>query len=253
MTSGLAALILAGSRGPSDPMAVAEGVTHKALIPVAGRPMIARVLDALRETPAISRIAISIEDPRTLEGIADDCDILPALSSPASSVLAALQELKTPLLLTTGDHALLRPEWITHFLDHLPDADVTAALARSEKVLAAVPGAKRTFLRFSNGAYSGCNLFHLANARAENAARFWLEMEAHRKQPLKLVARLGPVTALRYATGTLSLGDALERLSKLAGARAGVVEMPDGLAAVDVDKPDDLVLVRKILTSGRTQ
>jgi hypothetical protein len=45
----------------------------------------------------------------------------------------------------------------------------------------------------------------------------------------------------------LPLGSALKRLSKLAGARAGIVEMPDGLAAVDVDKPSDLALVRKIL------
>lgn len=251
MTTGLTALVLAGSRGPSDPMAIAEGVTHKALISVAGRPMIARVLDALRQAPAIARIAISIEDPQALNGVADDCEILPAQSSPALSVLAAVEKLKTPLLLTTGDHALLKPEWITYFLDHLPDADVAAALARSENVLAAVPDAKRTFLRFSDGAYSGCNLFHLATARAENAVRFWREMEAHRKQPLKLVARLGPVTALRYATRTLPLGAALQRLSKLAGARAGIVEMPNGLAAVDVDKPDDLALVRKILASGR--
>ena len=249
MTAGLTALVLAGSRGPSDPMALAEGVRHKALIPIAGRPMIARVLDALRRTPAIARIAISIEDTQALAGLTDDCEILPAQSSPAASVLAAVEKLKSPLLLTTGDHPLLRPEWISYFLDRLPAADITAALAGSEKVLTAVPGAKRTFLRFSDGAYSGCNLFYLANSQAENAVRFWREMEAHRKQPLKLASRLGPLTALRYATGTLPLGDALKRLSKLAGAKAGIVEMPDGFAAVDVDKPSDLALVRKILES----
>jgi GTP:adenosylcobinamide-phosphate guanylyltransferase len=209
--------------------------------------MIARVLDALRQTPAVTRIAISIEDPQALAGIASDCEILPAQPSPSLSVLSAIETLKTPLLLTTADHALLRPEWIEYFLAHLPDADVTAALARSESVLAATPGAKRTFLRFSNGAFSGCNLFYLANARAQNAARFWREIESHRKKPLKLAARLGPVTALRYATGMLPLNSALNRLSRLAGARAGIVEMPDGFTAVDVDKLSDLALVRKIL------
>jgi len=247
LTTGLTALVLAGSRGPSDPMAVAAGVTHKALIPVAGRPMIAHVLDALRHSPAISHIAISIEDTQALQAVAADCEILPAQASPSLSVLAAVEKLGTPLLVTTGDHALLKPEWIAYFLAHLPGADVAAALARSENVLTATPGAKRTFLRFSDGKFSGCNLFYLANVRAKNAISFWREMEAHRKSPLKLAARLGPVTALRYATGTLPLGEALARLSKLAGAKAGIVEMPDGLAAVDVDKLSDLVLVRKIL------
>jgi GTP:adenosylcobinamide-phosphate guanylyltransferase len=247
--TGLTALVLAGSRAPSDPMAAAEGVTHKALIPIAGRPMIARVLDALRRSPRIARIVVSIEDAGALSGLAGDCEIVAAQPSPSLSVAAAMETLKTPLLLTTADHALLRPEWIAYFLAHLPDADVVAALARAETVAAAVPGAARTFLRFSGGAFSGCNLFYLADPRAENAVRFWREMESHRKEPLKLAARLGFATALRYATGTLALDDALARLSKLAGARAGIVQMPDGLAAVDVDKPDDLALVRRILES----
>lgn len=250
MTTGLTALVLAGSRGAADPMAVAEGVTHKALIPIAGRPMIAHVLDALRLSPAISRIAVSIEDTHTLGTVAADCEILPAQASPSLSVLTAIERLGTPLLLTTGDHALLKPDWIAYFLAHLPNIDIAVALTRRENVLAATPGAKRTFLRFSDGSFSGCNLFYLANARANNAIGFWREMESHRKAPLKLAARLGPITALRYATGTLALGEALKRLSKLAGAQAGVVEMPYGLSAVDVDKPSDLALVRKILEPG---
>jgi CTP:molybdopterin cytidylyltransferase MocA len=231
-------------------MAVAEGVTHKALIPIAGRPMIAHVLDALRRSPAVSRIAISIEDAKGLKALAADCEILPAQASPSLSVLAAVEKLGTPLLVTTGDHALIRPEWIAHFLAHLPNTDIVAALARSENVLAATPEAKRTFLRFADGKFSGCNLFYLANAHAKNAIGFWREMEVHRKAPLKLAARLGPLTALRYAAGRLALGEALARLSKLAGARAGIVEMPDGLAAVDVDKPADLALVCRILETN---
>ncbi|NJM91716.1 MAG: hypothetical protein HC861_02805 [Rhodospirillaceae bacterium] len=38
------ALILAGSRGPDDPMAKAANVSHKALLPVAGVPMLLRVV-----------------------------------------------------------------------------------------------------------------------------------------------------------------------------------------------------------------
>ena len=45
------ALILAGSRGPDDPMARAAGVSHKALLPVAGVPMLLRVVEALRALP----------------------------------------------------------------------------------------------------------------------------------------------------------------------------------------------------------
>src|SRR4029453_16464860 len=42
------ALILAGRRGPQDPLAVSRGATHRALLPVAGVPMLVRVVRALR-------------------------------------------------------------------------------------------------------------------------------------------------------------------------------------------------------------
>ena len=43
--------------------------------------------------------------------------------------------------------------------------------------------------------------------------------------------------------------DAAARLGHLAGVRAAIVETPYGLASVDVDKPADLDLVRR-LTGG---
>ena len=51
--SGIDALILAGSRGPDDPIAKLAGVPHKALAPIAGRPMLAYVLEAVRAVPLV--------------------------------------------------------------------------------------------------------------------------------------------------------------------------------------------------------
>ena len=48
---GVTALVLAGQRRGTDPMAAAAGLSHKALLPVAGVPMLLRVLAALRTYP----------------------------------------------------------------------------------------------------------------------------------------------------------------------------------------------------------
>ena len=58
------ALVLAGSRGPDDPVARAGGVAHKCLVPVAGVPMAVRVVETLAACPSIGRIAIALQDPR---------------------------------------------------------------------------------------------------------------------------------------------------------------------------------------------
>ena len=47
------AIVLAGVRPTGDPVAEAAGVPCKAFIPVGGKPMVLRVLDALEASPKI--------------------------------------------------------------------------------------------------------------------------------------------------------------------------------------------------------
>ncbi len=258
--SGLSALVLAGSRGPGDPLALYAGVSHKALIEVDGIPMLQRVVAALAQVEAIAHIAISIEQPSLVASLAGlgaaaahcTLEVLPAAGSPSLSVAAALDRLGTPLLVTTADHALLQPEWLRYFLAQVPaDADAAVALANKAAILQAVPDTQRTYLRFADDAYSGCNLFYLATPNAVGAVKFWRQIEAERKQPLKMIRRLGPLFALRFVLGRLTLAAAIARLGVLAGARAAVVKMPFGRAAIDVDKPADLELVRRLVQQDR--
>src|SRR5262245_26365575 len=56
------AIILAAQRsGRLDPLAAEAGVTHKCLVPIGGRPLLAHVLEALGQVPGLARIRISVE------------------------------------------------------------------------------------------------------------------------------------------------------------------------------------------------
>ena len=140
---------------------------------------------------------------------------------------------------------------MTPFIADTPvHADVAVLLARRALVEAALPGAQRTWLRFADGAWSGCNLFLLGTPAAAAAISTWEAVEAERKQPWKIAARLGAGTLGSYLLGRLTLAEAIARLGKRVGIDAAVVAARDGLAAVDVDKPADLVQVRQILSGG---
>ncbi|WP_458096240.1 NTP transferase domain-containing protein [Roseomonas sp. WA12] len=257
MTDGVTALVLAGQRRGTDPMAAAAGLSHKALLPVAGVPMLLRVIAALRAAPGIGRIVVSIEAPGvTLEGVGDLGDVVlrPAGASPARSAAAVFEEFGAPLLVTTADHALLTAAMLTHALSASPpDAAAVAALARRETVLEDFPGTQRTWIRFRDGAFSGCNLFLLARPEASGALRFWQLLEDQRKKPLAMARMLGPWTLLRYVVGWLTLRAALDALERRCGARLAVVELPFGAAAVDVDKPADLLLAEEWLAARDKQ
>ena len=174
---------------------------------------------------------------------------LPMAETPSRSGRAAAEKLGMPLLVTTADHALLMPQWVDHFIDHLPDASLVAALARRESVLDAVPEAHRTFMKFADGSYSGCNLFFLRDAGALAVIDVWQRVEEHRKNPARLFGILGAKAVTAYLLGRLTLADALEHLSARAEARCAVVEMPFGESAVDVDKPADIELARRIMAA----
>jgi len=246
------ALVLAGTRPGGDPLAAHAGVTHKALIEVGGVPMLARVLAALSAAPRVARIVVAIDRPEilaALPGCAKPVQVMQAAAGPSASVALALEREGAPLLVTTADHALLQPEWIAEFLDLAGDAeaDAVVALARSEAVLAAAPGTQRTWLRFSDGAFSGCNRVLLRTTEAARIVQLWQSLEAARKRPMTLLKRLGFLQVLRYRLGMLSLSRALDRLGRIAGARLCHVVLADGRAAIDVDKPADLELVRQLV------
>ena len=250
--SAIDALILAGSRGPNDPVAALGGVPHKALLPIAGKPMLAYVLEAVRGVPEIARIFICIDDATdlgTAAGAIAFQRIAPA-ESPAASLAKALQEIDggKPLLVTTADHPLLTTTIVQYFLDHASrDADLSVGLAEAGTVTAAFPEGKRTFYRLGGKGYSGCNLFLARRPGATRVAAYWRRMEMHRKKPLRLVREIGVGALLRYALGLLSLDAAFAHVSRLTDATIRPVLLPFAEAATDVDKPEDFQMVEGLL------
>lgn len=242
------ALVLAGSRGGVDPLAVYAGVADKAMIEIGGQTMLARVVGALRAAGARRIVVVVSSAVVRGEALTLGIEAIDAAAGPSASAAAGFALLGAPLLVTTADHALLRPQWVTRFLGDVPDdADVAVLLARRDVVEAAVPETRRTWLRFADGAWSGCNMFWLATPAAAAAIDLWQRVEHDRKRPWRIVGRLGPRLLWRYLTGRLTLAAGLARVGDLAGVRARMVASSFGLAAVDVDKPADLNLVRRLV------
>ncbi len=241
-------LILAGSRpGARDPVAEGEGVAHKVLATVEGETLLARVIAAARAAGA-SEIAVSANHP-AVEAEARRCDVtlLPTAQGPSESVALAFERYGAPLLVTTADHALLRPEWLAQLTSDTPrEADVSLMLAPREVVEAAAPDTRRTWLHMADGDWSGCNLFLLASPRAAAAIATWRQVEADRKRPWRIAGRLGIGALWDYWRGRLTMAEAIARLGRRIDVSAALVPASDGRAAIDVDKPADLELVRRI-------
>lgn len=242
------ALVLAGTRPGGDPLAGAEGAAHKALIEIEGRSLLERVVSSLKGSGA-ARIGVSCDHPEVMKLAKElGAEVLPTGQGPSESAAIAFEELGTPLVVTTADHALLEGGWIRQLVSDTPaDADVGVMLAHRDDIEAHMPGTRRTYLNFADGAWSGCNLFYLATPRSRAAIESWKAVEADRKRPWRIVRRLGLASLMSYALGRLTLAQGIETLGRRLGVEARLVRAENGLAAVDVDKPQDLADIRSYL------
>lgn len=249
------ALILAGRRsGEIDPLAGVENVPHKALLIAGGKPLIRRVVDALKGSGRIDRLMIAAPDDvrgpigAALESL-DGWTFVDTAGSPASTALAHLDAAapERGLLLTTSDHALLSPEMVRRFLDEARKSDAGAACVDRATYEHRFPGSKRTFIKLKDLQFSGANLFWFAGARAKGLADFWRRLEAKRKKPLDMAREIGVFTALSYLTGSMTKAGLEKTIRQRTKVDVRLVALPNAEAAIDVDKPQDLDLVRKIL------
>ena len=262
MLNKFAAVVLAGERPGGSAFSRELGLAAGVLVEVAGKPALARVIDALETSEMVEGGLLCGPVEEIFQGNEEFRQILSGSSfrwtapesGPSASALAALEQLdRFPVLLTAGDHALLSPDLVDYFCREAVkmDVDVVVGLAPYAIVHAAFPESKRTVLKFSDGRYCGTNLFAILNREGKAGPIAWQEVEAQRKRPWRMVRRLGAGMLLRYLFGRLSLDKALEALSCAMGCRVGYVRIEVARAAVDVDSVADRDLAEKILQSDR--
>src|SRR5688500_9928815 len=118
------AIILAGSRGETDPLAAHFGLPLKALVPIDGRPMLAHVARTVLACPSVARVLVVAQKPELLVGP----ELQWLLEHPRVTLagsrhrigatmldLAGTEAAPWPVFVTTADHPLLTAEMIEHF------------------------------------------------------------------------------------------------------------------------------------------
>ncbi|MEE9493440.1 MAG: nucleotidyltransferase family protein [Gammaproteobacteria bacterium] len=256
ITGQFTAVVLAGDRNDNDPLVKATGASCKALVEIGNRPMVLHVLDALQAASNVGKRILSgpgkpqLSAEYALQKLINDKSVhwVEPEKTPSTSAYFAMQniQIKSPILLTTADHPLLTSEMIERFCSKSNDldVDVVVGLCRYDLIKTSFPNMKKTIMKFSDGDYCGCNLFAFLTPESRRIANTWRQIESDRKNPIRIIRMLGWLFVLRYLFGTLSLTEAVARLSRQLELRIGIVDMPYAEAAVDVDSIADKIIVQ---------
>lgn len=253
MGAGFSAIVLAGKRdGRLDPLAANAGVSHKCLVPVAGKPMLLHVLEALDATHGIDRIVVSIDTPEILAPLIRQLGsgrIAVERSAPnlVDSVFRAANASSPPFLVTTADNVNLTPASTAEILSASQGAEAAVAFARRDRVIAAHPDGQRRFYRFRCGEYSNCNTYVIGSREALKAAEVFRGGGQFAKFPMRIVKAFGLLNLIRFRYGLATLDGAFRGFSRRFGFTIRPIRVSDGALAIDVDNERTLHVAETIL------
>jgi GTP:adenosylcobinamide-phosphate guanylyltransferase len=257
MTTSFTGIVLAGQRPGVDPLADHFDQDYKALVDVAGWPMLAHVVRTLLGRADAERVVILAQNVGALFDhphtrwmvderriVARDCG-----DSVVQAIIDTLDAMPDayPFLLTTADNVLLDDAMIDTFVAEAAQSDLAAALVERRTLEAAYPGNRRTWLPFRGGAYSGANLFWLGSPEALKGLAVWRGIEQQRKKARAVLGAFGGALALMIGLRLLTLDQAIVRVGRRLGLRARAVVLPFAEACIDVDKPADHAMAESIL------
>lgn len=252
-----AILILAGRRpGAVDALAEAHGVKDKCLVPVAGRPMIAHVLESAADSSARqvivsthnAELLCDLGDP-VVDRLGDRLIVVPAADNLADSVLAIAGIASFPLLITTADNCLLAPATIAEIEAEAErlGADAGVALARREDVLAVHSEGQRRFYEFSDVAVSNCNAYWIGHPNALRAAEAFRGGGQFVKKPLRVMQAFGLINLLRFRFGMGPIHHIFHRISRQLKVEIAPLLVSNGATAIDVDNERSLQVTEALM------
>lgn len=217
--------------------------------------MVLRPLRALLSSSEVSEVVVLTQNPADLRPVLPDDDrvMIRASKRTIAETIAKLiadRAAEFPVLVTTADHALLDVDMIAEFTAKALGADLAIGVVERKPMLARFPKAKRTWLKFRGGSYSGANLFAFGSERVLPAIEQWRSVEQSRKKGWRVLAALGPALLLGAVLRLRTLQRSVDSIGRKLGLSIRIVEMSNPAAAIDVDKAEDHTLVEEIL-AGR--
>jgi GTP:adenosylcobinamide-phosphate guanylyltransferase len=242
------AVVLAG--GSAD--ALDAAAPYKGVLEVGGRPMVDHVLEALRGSTGVRHIAVVVPDARGLGVWANHADkIVLSDDTVVENLLAGVDSFgyERPILALAADIPLLTRAAIDGFLALADDPAVAFLypIIDQRDAEAAYPGVRRTYIRLTDGVFTGGNLM-LVDPRLIQANRDLAQKAfALRKSTIGLVRLLGLGFVWRFLTRRLALADLEAKVSEIIGGPAKAVRVASPEIGLDVDKPSDLAIVQGIL------
>ena len=246
---------------PEDPLYTYSHGDSKALIDVAGKPMIQWVLDALGNAKQVDNVIIIGLSPKSgvtckkpIHYVSNQGRMLANIVAGVNKALEINKRTKY-VLVVSSDIPTLKSEMVDWLINTCMETkdDLYYGVCPRDVMEARFPGSKRTYTHLKDMDVCGADM-NLTHVRMTTEhLDMWESLIGSRKSPLKQAGIIGFGTLFALFTRRLTLEDAVKRVCDRIGIKGRAIVWPYAEPCMDIDKPSQLELLREDLMKQQEQ
>ena len=240
---------------PEDPLYTHTKGNSKAMLDIAGKPMIQWVLDALGAAKNVDNVILIGLSEKSGVTCQKPIHYIPNQGRMLSNIIAGIDkslELDPEnkyVLLASSDLPGINGEMVDWLAEQVKvdPSDLYYGVIPRDVMEKRYPNSRRTFTRLKDVELCGADLHACHVSVAADHLETWEKLIGHRKSPLQQASIIGFWTLFLLLTRQLTLQDAVIRASQSIGIKGKAIVWPWAEAGMDVDKPHQLEIMRQDL------
>jgi GTP:adenosylcobinamide-phosphate guanylyltransferase len=237
---------------PEDPLYTYSHGDSKALIDVAGKPMIQWVLDALGSAKRVHNVIIVGLSPKSgvtckkpLYFVSNQGRMLANIVTGINKALE-INKKSQYVLVVSSDIPSLKSEMVDWLVDTCMETrdDLYYGVCPRDVMENRFPDSRRTYTHLKDMDVCGADMNITHVRMATEHLDMWEQLIGTRKSPLRQAGIIGFGTLFALFTRRLTLDDAVARVCDRIGIKGRAIVWPYAEPCMDVDKPSQLELLR---------
>ncbi|MBW8011984.1 MAG: NTP transferase domain-containing protein [Chloroflexi bacterium] len=237
---------------PDDPMYEYTQGGPKALVDVAGKPMVQWVLDAIGAAKTTEKVVVVGLEADSGVTCSKPLSFVPNQGGLVTNIIAGAERVvelnpeANYVLSISADIPTISGEMIDWVVNTAMETehDIYLTVVSRETMEKRFPGSARTFTKIKGIELSSGDIGIFATWTAVEKEGIWTRLGEARKNPLKQAAMFGFDTLLMILFRLVDLDGLTRQLSKRLGLNPRALLCPYAEVAMDVDKPHQLEIIR---------
>lgn len=247
-----AIIIAGGIPQPQDPLYTYSNGDSKAMIDVAGKPMVQWVLDALGNASSVDNVIIvgltskaELSCQKPLHFVSNQGRMLSNIVAGVNRSLE-LNKKTQYVLIVSSDIPAVKSEHVDWLVENCMQSkdDLYYGVCPRQVMETRFPDSKRTYTHLKDMDVCGADMNVTHVRMATEHLDMWESLIGSRKSPLKQAGIIGFGTLFALFLRRLTLEDAVQRVCERIGIQARAITWPNAEPCMDVDKPHQLQLLR---------